>query len=184
MPITDILQMMGRAGRPQFDTSGVACVFVQDLKKNFYKKFLYEPFPVESNLLDVLPDHANAEIVAGTIPTKLQFLEYLTWTYFFKRLHENPTYYNFKDEITLRNINAYLTGLIDSVIKTLEEHNCVTVITGEVRSFYVCTGSCTIYNWLHLDFRISIHTMNRRSLAQLLRTTIYPTKLLIILLRI
>lgn len=141
MPITDILQMMGRAGRPQYDTTGVACVFVHDLKKNFYKKFLYEPFPVESNLLDVLPDHANAEIVAGTIPTKLQFLEYLTWTYLFKRLHENPAYYNLKDEITLRNVNVYLTGLIDSVINTLEEHKCVTVVADEV-GFLLCLQFC------------------------------------------
>ena len=62
MPITDVLQMMGRAGRPQFDDHGVACVFVHDVKKHFYKKFLYEPFPVESSLLGVLPDHLNAEI--------------------------------------------------------------------------------------------------------------------------
>jgi replicative superfamily II helicase len=40
--------MIGRAGRPQYDTSAVAVVFVQDTKKNFYKRFLYEPFPVES----------------------------------------------------------------------------------------------------------------------------------------
>ena len=65
--ITDVLQMVGRAGRPQFDTEAVACVFAHDIKKNFYKKFLYEPFPVESNLLEVLPDHLNAEVVAGTI---------------------------------------------------------------------------------------------------------------------
>lgn len=44
----DVLQMMGRAGRPQYDDEGIACVFVQDVKKHFYKKFLYEPFPVES----------------------------------------------------------------------------------------------------------------------------------------
>ncbi len=44
-PITDVLQMMGRAGRPQFDDSGKAVIMVHDVKKNFYKKFLYEPFP-------------------------------------------------------------------------------------------------------------------------------------------
>ena len=41
----DVLQMVGRAGRPQFDTEAVACVYAHDIKKNFYKKFLYEPFP-------------------------------------------------------------------------------------------------------------------------------------------
>ena len=47
-PITDVLQMMGRAGRPQYDEHGVAVILVHDIKKHFYKKFLYEPFPVES----------------------------------------------------------------------------------------------------------------------------------------
>lgn len=40
--------MMGRAGRPQFDDQGKAVILVHDIKKDFYKKFLYEPFPVES----------------------------------------------------------------------------------------------------------------------------------------
>ena len=51
-PITDVLQMMGRAGRPQYDRQGVAVIMVHEPKKSFYKKFLYEPFPVESSLLD------------------------------------------------------------------------------------------------------------------------------------
>ena len=50
-PITDVLQMMGRAGRPQYDDHGVAVILVHDIKKHFYKKFLYEPFPVESRLV-------------------------------------------------------------------------------------------------------------------------------------
>jgi activating signal cointegrator complex subunit 3 len=45
-------QMMGRAGRPQYDTKGVAVVMVHEPKKAFYKRFLYEPFPVESSLQD------------------------------------------------------------------------------------------------------------------------------------
>ena len=72
MPITDVLQMMGRAGRPQYDDHGVAVVLVHDVKKHFYKKFLYEPFPVESSLHGVLPDHLNAEIVAGTIQVRVK----------------------------------------------------------------------------------------------------------------
>ena len=62
--------MMGRAGRPQFDKSGVCVIMCHEPKKAFYKKFLYEPFPVESSLAEALPDHFNAEIVAGTIASK------------------------------------------------------------------------------------------------------------------
>ena len=42
---------MGRAGRPQFDDQGKAVILVHDVKKQFYKKFLYEPFPVESKYI-------------------------------------------------------------------------------------------------------------------------------------
>ena len=38
---------------------------VHEPKKSFYKKFLYEPFPVESSLPEQLADHFNAEVVAG-----------------------------------------------------------------------------------------------------------------------
>uniref|UniRef100_A0A671Q124 Helicase C-terminal domain-containing protein n=1 Tax=Sinocyclocheilus anshuiensis TaxID=1608454 RepID=A0A671Q124_9TELE len=89
-PITDVLQMMGRAGRPQFDDQGKAVILVHDITKDFYKKFLYEPFPVESSLLSMLSDHLNAEIAAGTVTSKHDAMDYITWTYFFRRLVMNP----------------------------------------------------------------------------------------------
>lgn len=93
-PITDVLQMMGRAGRPQYDNHGVAVILVHEPKKSFYKKFLYEPFPVESSLPDCLHDHFNAEVNSGTLTSKQDAVDYLTWTYFFRRLVQNPTYYD------------------------------------------------------------------------------------------
>ena len=60
-PITDVLQMMGRAGRPQYDRAGVAVIMVAEPKKSFYKKFLYEPFPVESSLPGQVGRVAGAE---------------------------------------------------------------------------------------------------------------------------
>jgi len=43
------------------------------------------------SLLDVLADHMNAEIVAGTVTNKQEAMDYVTWTYFFRRLVQNPT---------------------------------------------------------------------------------------------
>jgi activating signal cointegrator complex subunit 3 len=63
-PITDVMQMMGRAGRPQFDHEGKAVVLVHEPKKSFYLSFLHSPFPVESSLVAALHDHLNAEIVS------------------------------------------------------------------------------------------------------------------------
>ncbi len=50
------------------------------------EQFLYEPFPVESSLAQHLHDHLNAEVAAGTIASKQDAIDYLTWTYLFRRL--------------------------------------------------------------------------------------------------
>ncbi|XP_053237514.1 activating signal cointegrator 1 complex subunit 3 isoform X1 [Podarcis raffonei] len=123
-PITDVLQMMGRAGRPQFDDQGKAVILVHDIKKDFYKKFLYEPFPVESSLLEVLSDHLNAEIAAGTITSKQDAMDYITWTYFFRRLIMNPSYYNL-DAVSHDNMNKFLSNLVEKSLVDLEYSYCI-----------------------------------------------------------
>jgi activating signal cointegrator complex subunit 3 len=124
MPITDILQMIGRAGRPQFDEAGIACVFVQDIKKNFYKRFIYDPFPVESNLQEVLIEHINAEIVSGMIASRRDAIHYMTWTYYFRRLYANPSYYGLED-LSVNIINQHLSKLIDTIIQDLSQYECI-----------------------------------------------------------
>ncbi|KAK7147949.1 hypothetical protein R3I94_010466 [Phoxinus phoxinus] len=125
-PITDVLQMMGRAGRPQFDDQGKAVILVHDIKKDFYKKFLYEPFPVESSLLSVLSDHLNAEIAAGTVASKQDAMDYITWTYFFRRLVMNPSYYNL-DDTSHETINKYLSSLVERSLRDLECSYCMEI---------------------------------------------------------
>ncbi|KAJ3300578.1 activating signal cointegrator 1 complex subunit [Borealophlyctis nickersoniae] len=125
-PITDVLQMMGRAGRPQFDDSGVAKILVHDVKKNFYKKFLHEPFPVESSLHTCLDDHLNAEIVGGTIKSKQDAVDYLTWTYLYRRLQMNPTFYGVEDASPL-GINKHLSQLVEDSVAELVQSGCLEV---------------------------------------------------------
>uniref|UniRef100_A0A8D3C335 Activating signal cointegrator 1 complex subunit 3 n=1 Tax=Scophthalmus maximus TaxID=52904 RepID=A0A8D3C335_SCOMX len=140
-PITDVLQMMGRAGRPQFDDQGKAVILVHDIKKDFYKKFLYEPFPVESSLLGVLSDHLNAEISAGTISSKQDAMDYLTWTYFFRRLVMNPSYYSLED-INHESVNKYLSDLVERSLRDLECSYCMEIkevcplTYGRIASYY------------------------------------------------
>lgn len=142
-PITDVLQMMGRAGRPQYDDEGKAVIMVHEPKKNFYKKFLYEPFPVESYLGHVLQDHLNAEIVSGTITSKQDAIDYMTWTYFFRRLLQNPNYYGLEDS-SVPTINQFLSEKVDSVLTDLENAGTITIndtdveptTMGHIASYY------------------------------------------------
>ncbi|KAM3314918.1 hypothetical protein ACQJBY_033591 [Aegilops geniculata] len=131
--ITDILQMMGRAGRPQYDQHGKAVILVHEPKKSFYKKFLYEPFPVESNLREHLHDHINAEIVSSTIGNKEEAIIYLTWTYLYRRLVVNPSYYGLEDTETY-TLNAYLSRLVETTLEDLEDSGCIKVDDHSVQS--------------------------------------------------
>lgn len=124
MDLTDILQMMGRAGRPAYDTSGIAIVYTKESKKVFYKHFLNIGFPVELSLHKVLDNHIGAEIASGTIATRQQAMDFLTWTFLYRRAHNNPTYYGIED-LSDAGIAQYLASLIDETISNLEESQCV-----------------------------------------------------------
>jgi antiviral helicase SLH1 len=142
MDLTDVLQMLGRAGRPQFDNSGVARIFTQDAKKDFYKHFLHTGFPVESSLHTVLDNHLCAEVSAETILTKQDALDYLTWTFFFRRLHKNPSYYGLEisaeehSTIAAQQVaNEYMVEMVNKSLDELAESKCVAVFpNGDVDS--------------------------------------------------
>ena len=129
MPVTDVLQMMGRAGRPQFDTSAVSVVFVAESKKNFYRKFLYSSFPLESSLHLQLTDHLNAEIASGSIVSKQQAIEFIKWTYLGRRLQSNPDFY--RSDPT-QSVDAYIQELIDVSLASLEKSFCVNIVRDTV----------------------------------------------------
>ncbi|ODV78726.1 DNA-directed DNA polymerase [Suhomyces tanzawaensis NRRL Y-17324] len=125
MDLTDILQMMGRAGRPAFDTSGTAIIYTKESKKMFYKHFINIGFPVESSLHKVLDNHIGAEISAGTITTRQEAMDFLTWTFLYRRAHNNPTYYGIED-VSTAGVSKYLGDLIDQTLENLMESKCVT----------------------------------------------------------
>lgn len=87
---------------------------------------MYEPFPVESSLLNVLPDHFNAEIVAGIIKTKQDAIEYLTWTYLIQRLMKNPEYYGLHS-LEESSISMYLSDLVEQCVEVLCSSCCVEI---------------------------------------------------------
>ena len=123
--IPDMLQMLGKAGRSLIDDGAKCLIYTHTPKKEFYKKFLYDPFPVESHLNHFFADHLNAEVVAKTIENKQDCIDYLTWTLFYRRLFQNPNYYNLQG-VTGTIINDYLSDLVEKNVELLTESKCIT----------------------------------------------------------
>ncbi|KAG5318519.1 U520 helicase, partial [Pseudoatta argentina] len=125
-PITDVLQMVARANRPLEDEDAKCVLLCQSSKKDFFKKFLNEPLPVESHLDRRLHDHFNAEIVTKTIENKQDAVDYLTWTFLYRRLTQNPNYYGLQG-VTHRHLSDHLSELVESTLTDLEQAKCVAV---------------------------------------------------------
>jgi len=128
-PVTDLLQMMGRASTADAnaeDAVGICVLMCHTPKKEYYKKFLYEAFPVESHLDHCLADHLCAEVVTRTIENKQDAVDYLTWTFFYRRLAQNPNYYSLTG-VTHRHLSDHLSDLIETTIGDLEESKTLTV---------------------------------------------------------
>lgn len=174
MDLTDVLQMLGRAGQPQFDNSGVARILTQDSKKDFYKHILHTGFPVESSLHTVLDNHLCAEVSAGTITTKQDALDYLTWTFFFRRLHKNPSYYGPKlsaDEHSTaaaqQLANDYMVDMVDRSLDELAASGCVDVfLSGDVEP--TALGKMMSYYYLsHTTIRHLVRSAGAQGQATL-----------------
>merc|ERR1711997_104248 len=125
-PVTDILQMVGRANRPQEDTDAKCVLLCQTAKKDFFKKFLYEPLPIESHLDHCMHDHFNAEIVTKTIENKQDAVDYLTWTFIYRRMTQNPNYYNLAG-VTYRHLSDHLSEMVESTLSELEHSKCISI---------------------------------------------------------
>lgn len=59
--------MLGRAGRPQYDTSGEGIIITTHNELQFYLGLLNVQLPIESQYISKLADNLNAEIVLGTV---------------------------------------------------------------------------------------------------------------------
>ena len=61
----DVLQMLGRAGRPQYDTKGEGILITNHSELQYYLSLLNQQLPVESQMVSKLADVLNSELVLG-----------------------------------------------------------------------------------------------------------------------
>lgn len=68
MDMLDVQQIFGRAGRPQFDTSGHGVIITSMANVSKYMGLMLSQVPIESQFLSCVPDNLNAEVSAPPTP--------------------------------------------------------------------------------------------------------------------
>mmetsp|Transcript_13763 Transcript_13763/g.20677 ORF Transcript_13763/g.20677 Transcript_13763/m.20677 type:complete len:1176 (+) Transcript_13763:3-3530(+) len=122
-PISDLLHMMGKASRQAVDSSGRCVILCHTPKKDRLKKLLYDPLPIESHLDHYLHDHINSEIVTKTIGSMQDAVDYITWTFLYRRLTKNPNYYNLQGTSNV-HLSEHLSEMVETILGDLEESKC------------------------------------------------------------
>lgn len=134
IPLSEVAQMCGRAGRPGLDDHGVALVLTTASKYHLYENLASGSAGmtvVESQLHQHIIEHVNAEVALRTIHTHASAMDWAKTTFFWLRLNTNPEYYGIKfaseEDKKAFNASRYLELLLEKVISALQDAKCVEV---------------------------------------------------------
>jgi len=121
--LLDVQQIFGRAGRPQFDTSGDASIITTSEELPHFLSMLTHQAPIESRFVAGLVDNLNAEVVLGTVSTVAEGSAWLSYTYLFVRMLRNPLAYGitWAELAADPRLEARRRSLISEAAKQLEE---------------------------------------------------------------
>ena len=131
----DVLQMLGRAGRPGYDDVGYGWVVCDDSDADMYRELLREGKEIESRLAGSLAEHLNAEIAMGTIRGLGDVMDWLETTFYYQRAQSEPEAYDF---VNLRDrVRDTLDSLVeDGFIETDEGLGLSATRLGVLASTY------------------------------------------------
>lgn len=114
----DVMQILGCAGRPEYDSQGEVIVITDCDTLNYYQSLMNCQFFIESNFLCKLADMLNAEIVLGTVQDVIQASNWLKETYMFIRLLKEPALYGFANcnQISYQELEDMLVHLVSIIL--------------------------------------------------------------------
>jgi activating signal cointegrator complex subunit 3 len=144
LSILDVQQIFGRAGRPQFDSSGEAILITSLDAFPRYMDKLVRPIPIESNFSKQLADHLNAEIAGRTVTTITEAATWLTYTYMYVRMGKNPLQYGMRpdDGSDPLAIREHCLSLVTEAAKLLEANKMI--------SFHAMSGNLSVKDKGHV----------------------------------
>jgi len=186
----EIEQMMGRAGRPQFDTHGVVVIMTDKKNVEKYRKQYIEKEDLESHFFDQIAEHINAEISLKSIRSVDASVSYLKSTFFFVRMKKNP----FKYGLTSGNpkiVEEHLMGLAKNIIKELAQYEMIyyNSMDGKVKpldlgsdmsKYYVSFSTMKTFfeKHEHQDYKDLILTLSEAQEFEKFRSRLEERKLL------
>lgn len=148
----DVLQMLGRAGRPQYDTFGSGIILTSYSELNYYLSLMNSQLPIESQLMRRLIDVLNAEIVLGMVKSVDEAVNWLGYTFMFVRMIQEPHLYGVdldSDEGKDSKLVLFRKRLIHSAATGLERANLIkydrrngnihSTELGRIASYYYLT---------------------------------------------
>ena len=123
----EVMQMLGRAGRPQFDDSATAIILTRQANKERYEKMVSGQEILESTLHLNLIEHLNSEVCLGTISDLASAKAWLAGTFLSVRLRRNPDHYRLTGDVSSPSqIDDKLEEICERDIKLLQKAELVT----------------------------------------------------------
>ena len=113
--------MLGRAGRPQFDSSAVAVIITKLEKVSKYEKIVSGQELLESCLHLNLIDHLNAEIGLSTIQDIYTAKRWLAGTFLYVRLGKNPGHYKIEGDSAEQSLDERVESICRRDIGLLKD---------------------------------------------------------------
>ncbi|ADM11841.1 Ski2-like ATP-dependent RNA helicase [Encephalitozoon intestinalis ATCC 50506] len=158
--ILDVLQIFGRAGRPQFDSRGEGCLITTGDKMDHYVSLLKNSRDVESRLLRHVADIMNAEIYLNTIEDVNTAVEWLRSTFMYVRMSKNPMCYGLSKEDLYDEYKA-LSDYAILTCRRLEECSMIRIHRKRIGDFQTWRFCSTEYGRIASMYYLSHETMER-----------------------
>ncbi|KAF8132804.1 Sec63 Brl domain-containing protein [Boletus edulis] len=131
----DVLQMLGHAGRPRYDTYGEGIIITNHSELQYYLSLMNQQLPIESQFVSKLADNLNAEIMLGTVRNRDEAVQWLGYTYLYMRMLKSPGLYGVGVNYQEDN-----DGLVQKRTDISTELGCIA------SHYYVTHNSMATYN--------------------------------------
>ena len=95
-------------------------VIIMDTQYYNGKLHAYHDYPV-TDILQMV-GRANRQ----TVDNKQDAVDYLTWTFLYHRMTQNPNYYNMQG-VTYRHLSDHLSDMVESTLGELEHSKCISI---------------------------------------------------------